>query len=84
LTWRHYEETDYAADGFLEKPERRRFIPVRREQKVNDLTMFIHRPIEVVLLTFDLDIGLVHPPADSHRAGAAGGETPPPAVGCTG
>ena len=31
-----------AADRFLQKPERRFFIPVLREQKVDRVAMFVH------------------------------------------
>src|SRR6266446_4621142 len=55
-----------AADGFLQKPERRLFIPVLREQKVYGVAMFIHRTIQIASLAFHLDVRLVHPPADPH------------------
>ena len=57
-----------AADRLLQKPERGLCIAVLRQQKVNGLAVLIHRTIEVVPLPFDLDIGLVHAPADPHRA----------------
>src|SRR5262249_13303956 len=57
-----------AADRFLEKAERGLLVPLLGEQKVNGLTGLIHRAIEIVPLTFDLDIGLVHPPTHPHRA----------------
>ncbi len=42
-------------------------VPLRREEKVNGLAVFIHSAIEIVPLPFDLDVGLVHTPTDPHR-----------------
>ena len=49
-----------AADGFLQKPERRLCIPVLRKQKVNGLAVFIHCTVQVAPLAFHADVGFVH------------------------
>src|SRR2546425_571175 len=41
------------------------------QQEIYRLACLIHGTIEVIPLTFDLDVGLVHAPADPHRALAA-------------
>src|SRR6266568_6812403 len=60
-----------AADGFFQKPERGLFIAVLREQKVNRLALLIHGTIEIAPLALDLDVRLIHPPANPHRPLAA-------------
>ena len=50
------------ADDFLQKPQRGLLVTVCGQQKINRLPGLVDRPIEVVPLPFDLDIGLVHPP----------------------
>ena len=56
-----------APDRLFQKAQRRRLISVLCEEKVNGLPGLIHGAIEVVPLAFDLDVGLVHTPADPHR-----------------
>src|SRR5262245_55267819 len=56
-----------AADSFLQKPERRLFIAMLGQQKVNGLAVFVHGAVEVVPLAFDLDVGLIHQPAHLPR-----------------
>ena len=46
-------------------------VSMLRQQEIDGLAGLIHSAIEVIPLAFDLDIGLVHPPADPHRALAA-------------
>ena len=46
-------------------------VSVLREQKVNGLAGLIYRSVQVPPLAFHSDIGLIHPPAASHRALAA-------------
>src|SRR5215210_4429289 len=41
---------------------------MRGEQEVNGLTLSVDSPIQVLPLTFDLDIGFVHPPTAAHGA----------------
>src|SRR5436189_5926252 len=55
------------ANGLLEKLERRLFVAMLGQQKVNRLAGFVYGSVEVVPLTFDLNVGLIHPPADLHR-----------------
>src|SRR2546430_2175917 len=55
------------ANGLLEKLERRLFVAMLGQQKVNRLAGFVYGSVEVVPLTFDLKVGLIHPPADPHR-----------------
>jgi site-specific DNA recombinase len=57
-----------AADRLLQKPQGRLLIAVLGQQKVDGLTLLIDRPIEIAPLTFDLNIRLIHPPTDPHRA----------------
>src|SRR5215510_12463767 len=54
------------ANNILEKPECGLFIPVLGQQKVNRLAVFVHGAIEIVPLAFNLDVGLIHPPAHPH------------------
>src|SRR5262245_50346890 len=55
-----------AADRLLQKPPRGLCVPGLREEKVNGLAVFIHRPIQRAQLARDLNGRLVHPPADPH------------------
>src|SRR5262245_56240330 len=41
------------------------------EQKVNGLAIFVDSAVEIAPLTLDLDVRLVHAPADIHRPLAA-------------
>jgi hypothetical protein len=41
---------------------------VLREEKVNGLAVFIHRPIQIAPLALHFHVRLVHAPADPHRA----------------
>ena len=41
---------------------------MRGEPEVNGLTLSVDSPIQVLPLTFDLDIGFVHPPTAAHGA----------------
>src|SRR5262249_23667884 len=50
---------------------RRRLIPVLRQEKVDGLPRLSHRAIEIIPLAFDLDVRLVHPPAEPYRPLAA-------------
>ena len=60
-----------AADSFLQKAQRGLLVSLLGEEEINGLAMFIHRPILVIPLPFDLNIRLIHPPADPHRPFAA-------------
>jgi hypothetical protein len=45
-----------AAARLLQKPPRGLFIPMRGEQNVTGLAVFVHRPIQIAPLAFALDI----------------------------
>jgi hypothetical protein len=45
-----------AADGLFQKAQGGVLIPLRRQQKVNRLAVFIDRTIEVIPLAFDPDV----------------------------
>src|SRR5262249_11581805 len=62
-----------ATDRFLQKAQCGLCIAVLREQKVDRLAVFVDGAIQVIPLAFDLDVGLVHPPADPHRTLASMG-----------
>ena len=53
-----------AADRLGQKTFRGLLVVFLREQKVNRLTLLIHRAIELTPLPLSLNIGLVHAPAD--------------------
>jgi hypothetical protein len=54
------------SDGLGQEARGRLLIPVLGEQEVNRLAGLIHRTIEVIPRAFDLDRGLIHPPALTH------------------
>ncbi len=56
------------AERFGQEALRGLLIPLLGEEKGNGLTMFVYSTIEVIPRTFDLDVRLVHAPADPHRA----------------
>jgi hypothetical protein len=56
-----------AADRLLQKPQCGLGVAVLGEQKVDRLAVLIDRPIQLAPLAFDLDVRLVHPPANPHR-----------------
>src|SRR6266571_5381050 len=56
-----------AADRLREEPLGGWLIALLCQQEINGLTGLIDRAIEVIPLTFDLDVGLVHPPTDQDR-----------------
>jgi hypothetical protein len=56
-----------AVDRLFQKAERRRLISVLRQEKVNGLPRLIHCTIEIVPLAFNLDVRLIHAPAEPHR-----------------
>jgi hypothetical protein len=53
------------ADRFLEKLQRRLFVPLLGAQKVDGLALLVHSTIEILPLAFDFHVGLVHTPAAS-------------------
>src|SRR5215467_8997282 len=55
------------ADRLFQKPQCGLCIPMLGEQKVNGLAVLIDRSIQVAPLPLDLDVCLVHPPADPYR-----------------
>ena len=55
-----------AADRLLEKAQRRLFVPMLGEQKVNGLALLIYRTLEIAPLALHLNVCLVHPPAHPH------------------
>ena len=57
-----------AANRLLQTPQRGFGVPLLREEKVDGLAVLIHRPIQIAPLAFDLNVRLVPPPADPHRA----------------
>lgn len=59
------------ANGLLEKPEGGRLVSVFCEQKVNSLSVRIHRTIQIPPLAFHADVRFIHPPAAPHRPLAA-------------
>jgi len=56
-----------AADRLGEEPLRSVRIALCCQQEINGLAGLIHGTIEVIPLAFDLDIRLIHAPADPHR-----------------
>src|SRR6266702_77639 len=56
-----------AADGLGQKPLGGLLIALFGQQDIDGLAGLIHGAIEVIPLPFDLDIRLVHAPADPHR-----------------
>ena len=57
-----------AANGLGEEAFRSLLVALFGQQEINRLACLIHGTIEVIPVTFDLDVGLVHPPTDPHRA----------------
>src|SRR5262249_5343152 len=55
------------ADGFLQEPERRLFVPVLRQENVNGLAVFLHGARAIAPLTLHCDACLVHTPAHPYR-----------------
>jgi hypothetical protein len=51
------------SDGPFEEPTRRRHIPPRSHEHVDDLPELVDRPVDVAPLAGDLHIGLVREPA---------------------
>jgi hypothetical protein len=60
-----------AANGFGEEALGRVLVPLCREEEIDGLPGLIHGAIEIASLTFDLDVCLIHPPAQPHRPLAA-------------
>jgi hypothetical protein len=56
------------ADGLLEKPSGGLLVAMFGKQKVDGLAVFVDGAIELAPLALDLDVCLVHPPTDPHRA----------------
>src|SRR5215475_5100658 len=57
-----------AADGLGQESLGGLLVTFRGEEKVDRLARFIDGAIEIAPLAPDLDVCLVHPPADPHRA----------------
>src|SRR5262249_61354744 len=58
------------ADGFLQGPGRRLFVPALRQENVHGLAVFLPGPRAIEPLTLPRDASLLHDPAHPH---------PPPA-----
>src|SRR5262245_4960332 len=56
-----------AADRLFQKPQRGLCVPVLREEKVNGLAVFIHRPIQIAPLALDLNVCLVDVIVTTHK-----------------
>ena len=54
--------------GFFEEQQGCGLAASGRQQEVDRLSLVVHRAVQVFLDTFNLDTGLVHPPAAAHRA----------------
>ena len=57
-----------AANRLVQEAPSCRFIALLGQQKVNDLAVFVQRTVEIPLLAFHFNIGLVHAPTRPHRA----------------
>ena len=60
-----------APNRLVEKLPRRFLIALLREQKINGVAELVDSPVEVFPLAPHFDVGLVHAPAEPHRALAA-------------
>jgi hypothetical protein len=56
-----------AADRLRQKPQRRLWVSVLRQQKVDGLPGFIHGARQVAPPAFNLDVRLVHAPVHADR-----------------
>ena len=54
-------------DGFAEKSQCSLAIALGGQQKIHRGTGFVDRAIQILPTAFDLHVGLVHPPAGTHR-----------------
>src|SRR5665213_1903551 len=54
--------------GLFQEAPRRSAIALGPEQKVDRVAFAIHRAVQILPLTVDFDVGLVHTPALAHRA----------------
>ena len=57
-----------AADRLGQEAFGRLLVALLREEEINRLAVFIDSAIEIAPLALDLNVGLVHPPADPHRS----------------
>jgi hypothetical protein len=58
-------------DGALEEASHSGDVAMRREEDVHRATQPVGRPVQILPLAADLDVGVVDPPRRAHRALAA-------------
>ena len=53
--------------SFVKEPQGCRLVAPGGQQEVNRFSLLVYRAVEILPVAFDLDIGLVHAPAATHR-----------------